>query len=113
MAQIEQRGSRPPLRRRRRFQLWQLMRQKRIVSVTKHAPCPCQPTACWLLVYAGADLLDAFAVHLPADASNEIEVLARAVFERPVWWARVLTWVRDALMATVGVKSLNHRARLA
>jgi hypothetical protein len=56
-------------------------------------------------LYVGADLLDAFAIHLPAGASDDLEVLARALFERQAWWIRALTWVRDAVMATVGVKS--------
>jgi hypothetical protein len=29
-------------------------------------------------LYVGADLLDAFAIHLPAGASDDLEVLARA-----------------------------------
>ena len=56
-------------------------------------------------LYAGADLLDAFAIRLPAEASNDVEVLARAAFERQAWWIRVLTCVRDAVMVTVGVAS--------
>src|SRR5437763_16828096 len=56
-------------------------------------------------LYVGADLVDAFAIHLPAGASDDLEVLARALFERQAWWIRALTWVRDAVMATVGVKS--------
>ena len=35
----------------------------------------------------------------------DLEVLARAGFERPAGWIRALTRVRDAVMATVGVKS--------
>jgi len=56
-------------------------------------------------LYVGADLLDAFAIHLPAGASDDLEVLARVLFERQAGWIRALTWVRDAVMATVGVKS--------
>ena len=37
-------------------------------------------------LYVGADLLDAFAIHLPAGASDDLEVLARALFERQAWW---------------------------
>src|SRR5438132_5231445 len=56
-------------------------------------------------LYVGADLLDAFAILLPAGASDDVEVLARIGFERQAGWIRALTWVRDAVMATVGVKS--------
>src|SRR6202030_4307956 len=56
-------------------------------------------------LYVGADLLDAFAIHLSAGASGDLEVLARVAFERQAGWIRALTWVRDAVMATVGVKS--------
>ena len=31
-------------------------------------------------LYVGADLVDAFAIHLPAVASDDLEVLARALF---------------------------------
>jgi len=56
-------------------------------------------------LYVGADLLDAFAIHLPAGANDNLEVLVRAGFERPAGWIRALTRVRDAMMGTVGVKS--------
>lgn len=56
-------------------------------------------------LYVGADLLDAYAIHLPAGANDDLEVLARAGFERQAWWIRALTRVRDVVMATVGVKS--------
>ncbi len=56
-------------------------------------------------LYEGADLLDAFAIYLPVGASDDLELLARAAFERPPGWIRALTRLRDAVMATVGVKS--------
>jgi hypothetical protein len=55
--------------------------------------------------YGGANLLDAFAIRLPAGANDDLEALARAGFERQAWWIRALTRVRDAMMAPVGVKS--------
>jgi hypothetical protein len=61
-------------------------------------------------LYVGADLLDAFAVHLPVGASDDLEVRARAVFEPQAWawWIRALIRLRDAVMATVGVKSSHE-----
>jgi hypothetical protein len=56
-------------------------------------------------LYAGADLLDAYAIRLPMQANDNLEVLARAGFERQAWWIRALTQVRDVVMAAVGVKS--------
>jgi len=56
-------------------------------------------------LYADADLLDAFAIRLPASASDDVEVLARAAFERQAGWVRALTRIRDVVMATFGVKS--------
>lgn len=56
-------------------------------------------------LYAGADLLDAYAVRLPAGASDDLEVLARAAFQRQAWWIRAPTRLRDGVMATVGAKT--------
>jgi hypothetical protein len=56
-------------------------------------------------LYADADLADAFAIRLPGNASDDLEELARTAFERPAGWIRALTYVRDRVMATVGVKS--------
>src|SRR5215467_5572368 len=50
-------------------------------------------------LYMGADLLDAFAIHLPAGASDDPEVLARVAFERQAAWIRALTWVRHTVLA--------------
>jgi hypothetical protein len=36
-------------------------------------------------LYVGADLLDAFAIHLPAGASDDPEVLTRSESQKAVW----------------------------
>jgi hypothetical protein len=73
--------------------------------MTKAYAVPVPTDSALAPLYVGADLLDAFAIHLPAGASDDLEVLARAAFERQAGWIRALTWVRDAVMATIGVKS--------
>src|SRR5260370_8956768 len=55
-------------------------------------------------LYVGADLLDAFAIHLPAGATDDLEVLARALFERQAGWIPAPSLGRRAVMATVGGK---------
>src|SRR5258708_13890056 len=77
----------------------------KIGGMTKAYAVPVPTDSALAPLYVGADLLDAFAIHLPAGGSDDLEVLARAAFERQAWWIRTLTWVRDAVMATVGVKS--------
>ena len=73
--------------------------------MTKARAVPMPSNSVLAPLYAGADLLDAFAIQLPAGASDDLEVLARAALERQAWWIRALTRVRDVVMATVAVKS--------
>ena len=73
--------------------------------MTKARAVPMPSNSVLAPLYAGADLLDAFAIRLPAGASDDLEVLARAGFERPAGWIRALTRIRDMVMASVGVKS--------
>ena len=73
--------------------------------MTKARAVPMPSNSVLAPLYAGADLLDAFAIQLPAGASDDLEALARAALERQAWWIRALTRVRDAVMAPVGVKS--------
>lgn len=56
-------------------------------------------------LYVGADLLDAYAIHLPPGTNDDLEALARAGFGRQAWWIRTLTRVRDLVTAPVGLKS--------
>jgi len=73
--------------------------------MTRAHPVPVPSDSVLAPLYLGADLLDAFAIRLPVGASDDLEPLARATFERPAGWIRALTRVRDVMMATVGVKS--------
>ena len=73
--------------------------------MTKAYAVPAPSDSVLAPLYVGADLLDAFAIRLPAGASNDLEVLTRIALERQAGWIRALTWVRDTVMATVGVKS--------
>jgi hypothetical protein len=72
---------------------------------TKACAVPMPSNSALAPLYAGADLLDAFAIQVPAEASDDLEVLARTALECPAWWIRALTHIRDVVMATVGVKS--------
>jgi hypothetical protein len=73
--------------------------------MTKARAVPMPSSSVLAPLYAGAHLLDAFAIQLPAGASDDVEVLARAALERQAWWIRALTRVRDVVMAAVAVKS--------
>jgi hypothetical protein len=77
----------------------------RITALTKARAVPMPDNSAIAPLYAGADLLDAFAIRLPAEAGDDLEALARLAFERQAWWIRALTRVRDVVMTTVGVQS--------
>ena len=61
--------------------------------------------------YAGANLVDAYAIALPAAATNDIKQLSRAVLGRPAGWTRALMRIRDTVMAPLGVKTSAAIAR--
>jgi len=73
-------------------------------NVTRIAPPPTSAIADW---YPGADLLDSYAVSLPAGASDDVGALAQALFHRPPLWIRSLLKLRDALMRPLGVKTTD------
>lgn len=66
------------------------------------APPPASAIRDW---YEGADLLDSYAVPLPARAPDDARVLARLALERPPAAFRLLMGMRDAVMNVVGVKT--------
>lgn len=62
-------------------------------------------------LFAGADLADAFAIALPADAPQDTEALARAVFGNPAAWFRALLALRDAIVRPFGIKTAKQIRR--
>src|SRR6185369_16644327 len=51
------------------------------MTSTKARAVPMPSNSVLAPLYVGADLLDAFAIQLPAEASDDLEVLARTAFE--------------------------------
>ncbi|MDR3514895.1 MAG: DUF2867 domain-containing protein [Azospirillaceae bacterium] len=64
-------------------------------------------------LFGGADLVDAFAVAIPADATRDITAVAEAIFGHPAWWFRTLLAVRDAVAAGFGLKTTQQIRRIA
>jgi hypothetical protein len=62
------------------------------------------------VLFPGAQLADAYAVALPANAPRDITTLARAVFGNPAPWARSLMRARDAIVSGFGVKTSGQIA---
>ena len=56
-------------------------------------------------LFAGADLLDAYAIALSEACSHDVGQLARAVLGQPAPWFRVLIRLRDAAVAGFGIKT--------
>ncbi|MGY2284491.1 DUF2867 domain-containing protein [Pseudomonas gingeri] len=54
--------------------------------------------------YAGADLLDTYAVRLPVKDACALEV-TRQMLSHSAWWFRVLITLRDMVMRRFGVKT--------
>lgn len=74
------------------------------LSTTPHAITP-PPESALAATYAGAELVDAYAIALAAGATRDITVLARAILAHPAPWVRGLMRVRDGIMGRLGVKT--------
>jgi hypothetical protein len=55
--------------------------------------------------FAGADLVDAYAIGLPQGTSHDVEALARFMPSAEAPWLRLLMAVRDAAVAGFGIKT--------
>jgi hypothetical protein len=63
-------------------------------------------------VYDPVHLADAFAIHLPAGASCDPELLARFLFAHQPAWVGALMRVRDTIVARFGLKTGSQLAAL-
>lgn len=72
------------------------------LTVTRVDPPPMSAIAGW---YRGADLVDSYAVTLPAAAPEDVTMLARALFNRPPLWLRGLLRLRDQIVGPLGAKT--------
>jgi hypothetical protein len=63
--------------------------------------------------FKSVNLADAFSGQLPADASTDPDVLARFIFSVQPAWIGMLTNVRDAIVAGLGLKTARHLATLS
>ncbi len=77
-------------------------------TVTRVAPPSPSAIADWR---PGADLLDSYAVTLPPGASDDVGVLATALFSTPPLWTRGLLRLRDEIMRPLGVKTTGEIAK--
>jgi hypothetical protein len=56
-------------------------------------------------IYETMDLVDAYAIRLPANANTDPEQLARFLFSHQPPWVAMLMKMRDALVAMFGIKT--------
>ena len=56
-------------------------------------------------LFPSADMVDAYAIAIPAGTGRDIDTLVHAVLGNPAPWFRVLLAVRDTIMAAIGVKT--------
>jgi hypothetical protein len=79
-------------------------------SVRSVAPPPASLLAAF---YGGADLIDAFAIELPAHATGDPRLLAALVFASPPRWQRVLMRTRDLAVRQLGIRTSNQLSAAA
>jgi uncharacterized protein DUF2867 len=61
--------------------------------------------------YEGCDLVDAYAVALPQDSTDDVQILAHFLLAQPPRWLRLLMGLRDAIVAPFGIKTSRQLAR--
>jgi hypothetical protein len=81
----------------------------RQVSSVKHARrTPPSRDSLLSQQFAGADLLDAYAIQLPPNTTRDIGVLAEAVLGDPAPWFSALLRIRDAAAGVLNLKTTRQ-----
>ena len=62
--------------------------------------------------FAGANLVDSFAIRLPGAQREEMRTLADRAFGRPALWIRTLLFLRDRAVAPAGLKTTTAVGRI-
>ena len=63
--------------------------------------------------YASTNLADAFAIQLPLGTSNDPELMARFLFSHQPSWIQWLINIRDAIVASFGLKTAQQLTTLS
>jgi hypothetical protein len=71
------------------------------------------PQSAVATAFESVNLADAFSVQLPSDASTNPDVLARFIFSVQPAWIGMLTNLRDAIVAGMGLKTARQLATLS
>ncbi|PYD62522.1 DUF2867 domain-containing protein [Gluconacetobacter entanii] len=58
--------------------------------------------------FKDADLVDSFSITPHNDVPYDIDLIARIIFDRPVWWVRGLLAIRDNIVARFGLKTTDE-----
>lgn len=83
----------------------------RKLTLVKQIAIPSQSAVA--TAFKSVNLADAFSIHLPFGASKNPDVLARFIFSVQPSWIRVLTNVRDVIVARFGLKTAKRLATLS
>ena len=69
---------------------------------------PLPPESGIAKAYASTNLVDAYSIELPSDASTHPETLARFIFSQQAPWVGSLMAVRDAVVGRFGLKTAKQ-----
>jgi hypothetical protein len=78
------------------------------LALTDVIPVPLPAGSRATRFYPAPNLADAYAVHLPLEATHDPERLARFVFAGQAPWVARLLWLRDRIVSVFGLKTTSQ-----